>query len=61
MLRDSLFSDAGWLFFVIWSIVIGALSVAAFGRDLLEAKTPAIPHSRGSSSNTAAQNSSRKR
>ena len=60
MLRDSLFSDAGWLFFAIWSIVIGALSVAAFGGDLLEAKTPAISPSRNTSSNTATQNSSRK-
>ena len=30
MLSDSLFSDAGWLFFVIWSIVVGIFSVAAF-------------------------------
>jgi hypothetical protein len=60
MLRDSLFSDAGWLFFAIWSIVIGALSVAAFGRDLLEAKTSAISPSRGASSNPATQNSPRK-
>ena len=60
MLRDSLFSDAGWLFFVIWSIVIGALSVAAFGPDLLEAKTPAISPSRSTSRNTATQNNSRK-
>ena len=60
MLRDSLFSDAGWLFFAIWSIVIGALSVAAFGRDLLEAKTPAILPSRKTSSSAATQNSPRK-
>ena len=60
MLGDSIFSDAGWLFFAIWSIVIGALSVAAFGRDLLQAKAPAISPSRSTSSNTATQNSSRK-
>ena len=60
MLRDSFFSDAGWLFFAIWSIAIGALSVAAFGADLLEAKTPAISPSRNTSSNTATQNGSRK-
>jgi len=34
MLNDSLFSDAGWFFFAIWSIVIGILSIAAFGCDL---------------------------
>jgi len=60
LLRDSVFSDAGWLFFAIWSIVIGAFSVAAFGRDLLEAKTPAISTSRTGSSNRATQSSSRK-
>lgn len=38
MLSDSLFSDAGWLFFLIWSIVVGIFSVAAFGSDLLHPK-----------------------
>ena len=56
MLRDSLFSDAGWLFFAIWSIVIGALSLAAFDRDLLEAKTSAISPSRSTASHTATPN-----
>ena len=34
MLRDSLLSDTGWLFFAIWSIVIGALSVENAARHL---------------------------
>ena len=38
MLSDSLFSDAAWLFFVIWSIVVGIFSVAAFRSDLLPAR-----------------------
>jgi len=38
MLSDSLFSDAGWLFFVIWSVVVGIFSMAAFGSDLLQTK-----------------------
>jgi len=38
-MRDSLFSDAGWFFFVAWSVVIGWVSVAAFGRDLLPASS----------------------
>ena len=60
MLRDSLFSDAGWLFFAIWSIVIGALSVAAFGGDLLQGKRPAILPSPSGSRSKATPNGSGK-
>jgi hypothetical protein len=35
MMSDSFLSDAGWLFFAGWSLVIAALGIAAFGRDLL--------------------------
>ncbi len=38
----SILSDAGWFFFAIWSIAVGALSIAAFGRDLLPSKAQAI-------------------
>ena len=38
MMNDSFLSDAGWLFFCAWSVVIGAVSIAAFGRDLLPLK-----------------------
>jgi hypothetical protein len=38
MLSDSLFSDVSWLFFVIWSIVVGIFSVAAFSHDLIPSK-----------------------
>jgi hypothetical protein len=38
MLSDSLFSDAGWLFFAILSIVIGTFSVTAFSSDVVQVK-----------------------
>jgi hypothetical protein len=38
MMSDSFLSDAGWLFFAAWSVVIGAVSIAAFGHDLLPSK-----------------------
>ena len=60
MLSDSLFSDAGWLFFVIWSIVVGIFSVAAFSGDLLQAKTSVISTSPGASGNKTARNRSQK-
>jgi hypothetical protein len=59
MLSDSLFSDAGWLFFVIWSIVVGIFSVAAFRGDLLHAKSVISP-SPGASGNKTTHNRSRK-
>jgi hypothetical protein len=40
MLSDSLFTDASWLFFTIWSIVVATVSLAAFGPDLLRSKAP---------------------
>ena len=44
MMSDSLFSDAGWFFFAIWSVVVGAINLTAFGRDLLPAKARVEPH-----------------
>jgi hypothetical protein len=43
MMSDSLFSDAGWFFFALWSVVVGAISVTAFGRDLLPHKARVEP------------------
>lgn len=40
MISDSFLSDAGWLFFAGWSLVVAAVSIAAFGRDLLPSKAP---------------------
>jgi hypothetical protein len=30
---NSFFSDAGWIFFATWSLILVAVGVAAFGRD----------------------------
>jgi hypothetical protein len=38
MLSDSFLSDVGWLFFAAWSAVVAAVSLAAFGRDLLPSR-----------------------
>jgi hypothetical protein len=34
-LSDSFLSNAAWLFFAAWSAIVAAVSIAAFGRDLL--------------------------
>jgi len=34
-LSDSFLSNAGWLFFAAWTAVVAAVSIVAFGRDLL--------------------------
>jgi len=43
MLSDSFLSDAGWLFFGAWSAVVAAVSLAAFGRDLLPSRVRLEP------------------
>ncbi len=40
---ESFLSNAGWLFFAAWSAIIAALSIAAFGRDLLPWSTHLDP------------------
>jgi hypothetical protein len=35
MTTDTFLFNAGWLFFAAWSAVVAAVSIAAFGRDLL--------------------------
>jgi hypothetical protein len=51
MTHDSLL-DASVFFFALWSLVVGAISIAAFGRDLLpvqvrvEPRNAAIPESK---------------
>jgi hypothetical protein len=34
MMRDSFLSDAGWLFFAVWSVVVALVALVAFGRDI---------------------------
>jgi len=38
MVGDSILSDAGWVFFAAWSVIVAAVSLAAFGRDLLPSR-----------------------
>lgn len=40
---ESFLSNAGWLFFAAWSIIIAAISIVAFGRDLLPSPTHLDP------------------
>jgi len=42
-MSDSFLSDAGWLFLAAWSIVVAAVSIAAFGRDLLPSRAHINP------------------
>jgi hypothetical protein len=37
---DSFLSNAGWLFFAAWTAMVAAVSIIAFGSDLL----PRRPH-----------------
>lgn len=32
MMSDSLFAEAGWLFFALWSIAVATVTITAFGR-----------------------------
>jgi len=34
-MSDSYMLDASWILFGLWSVIVAAVSVAAFGRDLL--------------------------
>jgi hypothetical protein len=43
MTMNSFLSIAGWLFFTIWSMIVGAVGLAAFGRDLLPSRAPLSP------------------
>ncbi|HTW32127.1 MAG TPA: hypothetical protein VMD76_10630 [Candidatus Sulfotelmatobacter sp.] len=42
-MADSFLSAAGWLFSVAWGVTMGAVTIAAFGRDLLRWKTYSVP------------------
>lgn len=45
MMSDSFLSNAGWLFLALWSLVVSAVGVVAFGHDLFlrEEKQPSDP------------------
>jgi hypothetical protein len=37
MMSDSILSNAGWLFFTAYSVIVAVVNWAAFGRDVLPA------------------------
>jgi hypothetical protein len=37
-MREWLFSDMSWLFFATWSLIVAAVSFAAFRRDAVPSK-----------------------
>jgi hypothetical protein len=43
MTTDTFLFNAGWLFFAAWIAVVAAVSVTAFGRDLLVWRTHSEP------------------
>lgn len=56
MLRDQLFSDFSWLFFAIWSVLVAAVSYAAFRRDLQPSKALSLSGSDSPRSSQADSN-----
>lgn len=38
MISDLFLSDAGFLFFTFWTLLLGVVSFSAFGRDLFPTK-----------------------
>jgi hypothetical protein len=52
MTLDTLIFDAGTLFFALWTVAIAAVTIAAFGRDLLSWRAeldPPVDHLRPTS------------
>jgi len=43
MIIGSLLSYLGWFFFAAWSLLVGAVNIAVFGRELLPSESAADP------------------
>jgi hypothetical protein len=56
MMSDSFFTEAGWLFFAIWSVAVCVVSITAFASDLVPSKATA--KSRSTTPTEAHQNRS---
>jgi hypothetical protein len=56
MMSDSFFTEAGWLFFAIWSVAVCVVSITAFASDLVPSKAPSS--SRSTTPTQAHQNTS---
>lgn len=54
---DLFLSNAGWLFLMPWSLLVVAISVVAFGRDLFPAKAHPESRNKAASSSTATRSS----
>jgi len=39
LMSDSYLFDVGWFFFAAWTAIVAAISLAAFGKDLLPSQT----------------------
>ncbi len=37
-MNDSFLFDAGWLFLAVWTVIVGAVSITAFHRDLFPSR-----------------------
>jgi hypothetical protein len=61
MMSDSFLSDAGWLFFAAWSVVVAAVGILAFGRDLLPSRAHVDPLTKARSSEPAPPGKSKNR
>jgi len=42
-MRDAYLFDVGWLFFAAWSVIVAAVSLAAFGRDFFPSRMQSKP------------------
>ena len=54
---DLFLSNAGWLFLMPWSLLVVAISVATFGRDLFPSKAQVDSQENAASSPTASRTS----
>ena len=54
-INDSYLFDAGWLFFALWTVIVGAVSLTAFGRDLFPSRTNLALARQPSQSSTASK------
>ncbi|HLZ41293.1 MAG TPA: hypothetical protein VKQ11_10040 [Candidatus Sulfotelmatobacter sp.] len=52
---DLFLSNAGWLFLTPWSLLVVAIGVATFGRDLFPSKAQVESHSKASASSPASR------
>ena len=57
-ISDAFLSNTAWLFFAAWTVMVAAVTVAAFGRDLLPWTTNLNPASKSRPIDQARRNRS---